>query len=109
MLPKIRVTHSGLRLMAITSAQAATTLTLGDDNSSSRVIRLMCEPGTTQSSFAYVALGQVGSTSDTCTSANLLVTSNEQVFVDSRGFTAIKVLSQSGTAFVNVTPLENID
>lgn len=102
----LKVTHPGLRINATTSWQASTTLTLGDDNTGSRLVRLIAEPvpSSGASTCIFVRVGAQSLTADTTC---LAVTSNEGVILDVRGFTYVNVLALTSTANLNVTPIEN--
>ena len=108
----IRVTHTGLRLLALTAVQTATTLPYDDSGNFPRYIRVAVEPNVNNtagvSSIARIAFGQMGDATLTNAVTDLMLSQYDGgVIIESRGLTVIKVISGAQTAYVNVTPLED--
>ncbi len=106
---KIKVTHSGARLVAVAASGLPTTIPYDDTGTSPRMIRVAVEPLTSVGAFAYVRLGPTGATLVTVTNSDLMVNTYEPVILESRGFYTINAISGTGalTVYVNVVALEN--
>lgn len=105
---RYRITQTGRRVLAYSTSGTPVTLTLGDDGTGARHIRLMAEPYTTSHSFAYFKMnGSALGTALTVTNQDAMVTSNQDVVVETRGFTYINVLAPNTTVYINMVPLEN--
>lgn len=105
---RYRITQTGVRIKAASTSGTPITLQFGDDGTGARHMRLMAEPFTATHSFAYFKMnGSALGTALTVTNADAMVTSNQDVILETRGFTYINVLSPLLTMFINLVPLEN--
>lgn len=100
----MRVTQAGVHV-TVTTTTAPYTLPLAADGTNPRFIRCMTEPTAAGvSTCAYINVGQLGVTA---ASTNVLVTSNEQVILHTRGMAYFAVLAPSATCNISVVPLED--
>ena len=101
---RFRANGLGLRVNVTTSSQNLT-LPFGNDSTFPRFCRFMVEPQSTgNGSFCYINLGDQNTT---CQAGNVLVTSNEQVIMQTRGMTHVAAFHPLSTCFLNVLPLED--
>ena len=102
--PHLRPSTQGV-LFNVTTSSGATTLPLLDDGTFPRYCRLMTQPlaaGTT--TFCFVNIGVAAVTAST---TGLLVTSNEQVILATRGYSYLSAIHPSTTCNLSITPLSD--
>jgi hypothetical protein len=98
--------HSLGSRINVTTSSVSYTLPLMDDGTFPRFCRIMVEPNATgNGAFAYVNFGTTGAV--TAQAGNILVTSNEQLIIQTRGYQYMAVFHPSTTANLGLLPLEN--
>lgn len=102
--PRYRVLAPGVDINCTTTT-AATTLPMSLNGTSPQYHRLMTRPSAAGvTTFCYVNVGAIAVTVGV---TGLLVTSNEQVILQTRGCTTIAVLVPAQTCNLSVVPLED--